>query len=109
MTSLPRLHVVNALLAEWREKRAPLSRHRLYQADPNAKEDLELYLNYVEMLKAEGVTLESDMDALKVGPVAELNASDQGPNTGSGRYSSGADTKRVDNVRIWYQAGLVTA
>ena len=73
MTSLPRLKVVNALLAEWREKRVPLSRHRLYQADPNAKEDLELYLNYVEMLKAEGVTLESDMDALKIGPVAELN------------------------------------
>jgi len=67
MTSLPRLKVVNALLAEWREKRAPLSRHRLYQADPSAKEDLELYLNYVEMLKAEGVTLESDMDELLIG------------------------------------------
>ena len=78
MTSLPRLNVVNALLAEWREKRVPLSRHRLHQADPNAKEDLELYLNYVEMLKAEGVTLEPDMDALKVGPVAELKASEQG-------------------------------
>jgi hypothetical protein len=78
MTSLPRLNVVNALLAEWREKRVPLSRHRLHQADPNAKEDLELYLNYVEMLKAEGVTLEPDMGALKVGPVAELKASEQG-------------------------------
>ena len=77
MTSLPRLNVVNALLAEWREKRVPLSRHRLHQADPNTKEDLELYLNYVEILKAEGVTRESDMDALKVGPVAELNASEQ--------------------------------
>ena len=32
-----------------------------------------------------------------------------GPNTGSGRYSSGADTKCVDNVRIWYQVDLVTA
>ena len=29
-----------------------------------------------------------------------------GPNTGSGRYSLGADTKRVDKVRIWYQAGV---
>ena len=78
MTSLPRVNVVNALLAEWRDTRVPLSRQRLHQADPNAKEDLELYLNYVEMLKAEGVTLESDMDALKVGPIAELNASEQG-------------------------------
>ena len=32
-----------------------------------------------------------------------------GPNTGSGRYSLGADTKSADKVRIWYQAGLVTA
>jgi hypothetical protein len=32
-----------------------------------------------------------------------------GPNTGSGRYSSGTDTKPVDNVRIWYQVDLVTA
>ena len=40
---------------------------------------------------------------------AGLVGSDGGPNTGSGRYSSGADTKRVDNVRIWYQADLVTA
>lgn len=67
MTSLPRLNVVNALLAEWHEKRVPLTRHRLHQADPNTKEDLELYLNYVEMLKAEGVTLESDMDELLIG------------------------------------------
>ena len=48
MTSLPRLNVVNALLAEWLEKRVPLTRHRLHQADLNTKEDLELYLNYVE-------------------------------------------------------------
>ena len=26
-----------------------------------------------------------------------------GPNTGSGRYSSGADTKCVNKVRVWYQ------
>ena len=32
-----------------------------------------------------------------------------GPNTGSGRYSLVADTKSADKVRIWYQAGLVTA
>jgi hypothetical protein len=32
-----------------------------------------------------------------------------GPNTGSGRYSLGADTERVDVVRYWCQAGLVTA
>ena len=38
-----------------------------------------------------------------------LDVADLWPNTGSGRYSSGADTKRVDNVRIWYQADLVTA
>ena len=31
------------------------------------------------------------------------------PNTGSGRYSLGADTKCADNVRIWYQVDLVTA
>jgi hypothetical protein len=67
MTSLPRVNVVNALLAEWRDTRVPLSRHRLHQADQNTKEDLELYLNYVEMLKAEGVTLESDMEELLVG------------------------------------------
>lgn len=67
MTSLPRLNVVNALLAEWLEKRVPLTRRRLHQADPNTKEDLELYLNYVEMLKAEGVTLESDMEELLIG------------------------------------------
>lgn len=33
----------------------------------------------------------------------------KGPNTGSGRYSLVADTKSADKVRIWYQAGLVTA
>jgi hypothetical protein len=32
-----------------------------------------------------------------------------GPNTGSGRYSLGADTKSVDKVRILYQVDLVTA
>ena len=32
-----------------------------------------------------------------------------GPNTGSGRYSLGADTKLADKARIWYQADLVTA
>jgi hypothetical protein len=36
-------------------------------------------------------------------------AIERGPNTGSGRYSLGTDTKPVDNVRTWYQAGLVTA
>jgi hypothetical protein len=67
MTSLPRVNVVNALLAEWRDTRVPLTRNRLHQADPNAKDDLELYLNYVEMLKAEGVSLESDMEELLIG------------------------------------------
>jgi hypothetical protein len=32
-----------------------------------------------------------------------------GPNTGSGRYWSGTDTKPLYNVRIWYQGDLVTA
>ena len=32
-----------------------------------------------------------------------------GPNTGSGRYSLGTDTKCGDKVRIWYQVDLVTA
>jgi hypothetical protein len=32
-----------------------------------------------------------------------------GPNTGSGRYSLGADTKYADKVRFWYQVDLVTA
>jgi hypothetical protein len=31
------------------------------------------------------------------------------PNTGSGRYSSGADTKYVNLARFWYQVDLVTA
>jgi hypothetical protein len=31
------------------------------------------------------------------------------PNTGSGRYSSGTDTKYVNKVQIWYQVDLVTA
>lgn len=33
----------------------------------------------------------------------------EGPYAGSGHYSLGADTKRVDDVRIWCQADLVTA
>ena len=40
---------------------------------------------------------------------AHLITGQMRPNTGSGRYSLGADTKREDKVRIWYQAGLVTA
>jgi hypothetical protein len=32
-----------------------------------------------------------------------------GTNTGSGRYSLGADTKYADKVLIWYQVDLVTA
>lgn len=70
---MPRLNVVNALLEEWRRTQVPLTRHRLLQADPVAKEDLELYLNYVEMLRTEAVEFEADIDALKVGPVPELS------------------------------------
>lgn len=32
-----------------------------------------------------------------------------GPNTGSGRYSLGTDTKYVNYARFWYQVDLVTA
>ena len=32
-----------------------------------------------------------------------------GPNTGSGRYSPGADTILADKAWFWYQAVLVTA
>ena len=39
----------------------------------------------------------------------EFALEDRPTSTGSGRCSSGADTKRVDNVRIWYQSRLVTA
>jgi hypothetical protein len=66
MTSLPRLSVVNLLLSEWKEKSVLLTRKRLYQADPSSESNLELYLNYVEMLKAEGVSLEADMYHLRV-------------------------------------------
>ncbi len=66
MTSLPRLSVVNILLSEWQLKRTSLTRRRLYQADPSSESNLELYLNYVEMLKAEGVSLEADMYHLRV-------------------------------------------
>ena len=66
MTSLPRLSVVNLLLSEWKEKKVLLTRKRLYQADPDSEGDLELYLNYVEMLKSEGVSLEADMNHLRV-------------------------------------------
>ena len=38
-----------------------------------------------------------------------IGSSKVGPNAGSGSYSLGAVTKSVDNVRIWYQSGLVTA
>jgi len=44
-----------------------------------------------------------------LGYVSRISLRREGPNTGSGRYSLGADTKLVDKVRIWYQAGLVTA
>jgi hypothetical protein len=66
MTSLPRLSVVNILLSEWQLKRTSLTRRRLYQADPSSESNLELYLNYVEMLKSEGVSLEADMYHLRV-------------------------------------------
>ena len=57
--------------------------------------------------KRPGSDVESDFVLLH--PKCRLVLEVKWPNTGSGRYSSGADTKRVDNVRIWYQADLVTA
>lgn len=61
------------------------------------------------LVGADGVIHKDAQLNLRFRSYSPICASRRWPNTGSGRYSSGADTKRVDNVRIWYQAGSATA
>jgi len=49
------------------------------------------------------------LDGLRYRDLDAGTLAEAGPNTGSGRYWSGTDTKPIDKVGIWYQEDLVTA